>query len=100
VPNFLRTFVIATIPTANGAPTAAAPYVLTLNTTYEQTLLSNPSALLDHLSLTLCSGSLSSSARTRITTALAAQPTATTAEDRVKTAILLVLTSPSAAIQK
>ncbi len=99
-PNYLRSFVLAAIPTTNGVATAAAPYTLTLNLTYEQTLIGNVPALLDHLNLLLCSGSLSSTSRTRITTALTALPTATTTEDRVKTAILLVLTSPSGAVQK
>lgn len=100
VPNYLRTFVNAVIPTTGGAPTAAAPYVLTLNTTYEQSLVGTPSALLDHLSTVLTAGSLSTAARTRITTALSALAANTSAEDRVKTAILLVLTSPAAAVQK
>jgi hypothetical protein len=100
VPNYLRGFVIAATPTSNGVPTTAAPYVLLLNLTYEQSLVGNVPALLDHLNNILCAGSLSTSARTRITTALAALPASTSAEDRVKTAILLVLTSPSAAVQK
>ena len=100
VPNYLRTFAVATIPTTNGVPTTAAPYVLTLNTTYEQTLVSNPAALLDHLSNLLCAGTLSSAARTRIAAALTALPTATTTDDRAKTAIYLVLSSPNAAVQK
>jgi hypothetical protein len=100
VPNYLRNFVNAAIPTSNGVPTAVAPYVLTLDLTYEQTLLSNPAALLDHLSRVLCADTLPAAARTRITTALAALPAATTPIDRAKTAVLLVLTSPAAAIQK
>ena len=99
-PNFLRTFVNAAIPTSGGVPTPAAPYVIMLNLTYEQTLLSTPTALLDHLNVVLCSGSLSAASRTRIITALAALPTATTTIDRAKVAILMVLTSPAAAIQK
>ncbi len=99
-PNFLRTFVNAAIPLSAGVPTPAAPYVIMLNLTYEQTLVSNPTALLDHLNLVLCSGSLSTATRTRITTALAALPTSTTTIDRVKAAILLVLTAPAAAVQK
>jgi uncharacterized protein (DUF1800 family) len=99
-PNYYRSFVLAAVPTANGLPTTAAPYTLTLNLTYEQNLAGNPAALLDHLNLLLCSGTLSTAARTRITTSLAALPTTTTPEDRAKSAILLVLTSPSAAVQK
>ena len=100
VPNFLRTFVTAVIPTTAGVPTAAAPYVLILNTSYEETLVATPPALLDHLSRVLCAGSLADTTRTRITTALTALPTTTTPVDHVKTAILLVLTSQSAAVQK
>jgi uncharacterized protein (DUF1800 family) len=99
-PNYYRGFVLAAIPTTNGEPTAAAPYTLTLKLTYEETLASNPTALLDHLSNLLTAGSLPTASRTRITTALAALPTSTIALDRVKSAILLVLTAPSAAIQK
>ena len=99
-PNFLRNFVNAVIPTSGGVPTTAAPYVLTLNTTYEQSLASNPPALLDHLSTVLTADSLSAATRTRVTTALAALPSTTSTLDRVNTAIFLVLTSPSAAIQK
>ncbi|MSU48111.1 MAG: DUF1800 family protein [Opitutus sp.] len=100
VPNFLRTFVNAVIPTTNGVPTTAAPYVLTLNLTYEESLVGNVPALLDQLNAVLCSGSLSTAARTRITTALTALPTSTTTTDKVKTAVLLVLTSAAAAVQK
>lgn len=100
VPNYLRTFVVAATPTSNGVPTTAADYTLTLNLTYEETLAGNVPALLDHLNSLLCAGSLSSAARTRITTALAALPSTTSANERVKSAILLVLTSPNAAIQK
>ena len=57
-------------------------------------------ALVDHLNLVLASGSLTSATRTRITTALNALPTATSAIDRVRAAVLLVITSPGAAIQK
>ena len=98
--NFFRTYVNAVIPTSGGVPTTAAPYVLTLNTTYEQSLASNPPALLDHLSTVLTSGSLSAATRTRVTTALAALPSTASSLDRVNTAILLVLTSPAAAVQK
>ena len=100
VPNYLRGFVVAATPTTNGVPTAAADYTLTLDLSYETSLVGNVPALLDHLNLVLCSGSLSAAARTRITSALSALPTSTSTIDRVRTAILLVLTSPNAAIQK
>lgn len=97
VPNYLRTFVNST--TTNVAATIQ-PYVLTLNTTYEETLLATPAALIDHLNRLLTAGTLSDAVRARITTALNALPTATSARDRVNTAILLVLTSPASAVQK
>jgi hypothetical protein len=97
VPNYLRTFVNAT---TTGVAAANQPYVIALNTTYEQTLVSNPTALLDHLNTVLCAGTLPTTARTRIITAISALATSTTNEDRAKTAILLVLTTPAAAIQK
>ncbi|MBL9202011.1 MAG: DUF1800 family protein [Opitutaceae bacterium] len=97
VPNYLRTFVNST--TTNVAATIQ-PYVITLNTTYEETLLPTPSALVDHLNRVLAAGNLTDAVRARIVSALAALPAATTARDRVNTAILLVLTSPAAAIQK
>lgn len=100
VPNYLRGFVLAVLPTSGGVPTAAAPYTLTLKLNYEVGLVGNIPALLDHLNTVLCSGSLSALTRARITTALAALPVSTSNEDRVKTAILLVLTSPSGAVQK
>lgn len=97
VPNYLRTFAIAT---TTGVAATIQPYVLTLNTTYEQTLVATPAALLDHLDRVLCAGTLTAAARTRITSALTSLPTATTTEDRAKTAIYLVLTAPSGAVQK
>jgi hypothetical protein len=97
VPNYFRNFVNAT---TTGLAATTQPYILTLNLTYEESLVSNPPALLDHLSRLLTADSLPAAAKTRITTALAALPTATTTTDRAKTAVLLVLTSPAAAIQK
>lgn len=95
VPNFLRGFVVAALP-----KTTADPYTITLDTTYEQTLVSDPSALLDHLNRVLCAGTLPAAAKTRILTALSAVPSTTTAEDKAKTAILLTLTTPASAIQR
>jgi len=100
VPNYLRTFVNAVTPTTGGTPTAVAPYVLLLNTTYEQSLVATPTALIDHLNRVLCAGTLPDAARTRIVAAMASLAATTTTEDRAKTAILLVLTSPAAAVQK
>jgi uncharacterized protein (DUF1800 family) len=100
VPNALRNYVNAAIPTTAGVPSAAAPYVVIPDFSFEQTLVVTPAALVDHLNLILASGSLTSATCTRITTALTALPTATSTIDRVRAAVLLVLTSPGAAIQK
>ncbi len=100
LPNALRNYVNAAIPTTGGVPTPAAPYVVIPDFTFEQTLVATPAALVDHLNLVLASGSLTSATRTRITTALTALPTATSPIDRVRNAVLLVLTAPGAAIQK
>jgi uncharacterized protein (DUF1800 family) len=103
VPNSLRTFVIANnVPTATATPTQIQQASATLmpDYSYEQTLVGNIPALLDHLSLVLAGGSLSAEARTRITAGLAALPTTTSALDRVRSAVLLVLTSPNASIQR
>ncbi|MBI5689186.1 MAG: DUF1800 family protein [Verrucomicrobia bacterium] len=95
VPNFFRTFVIATLPN-----TTARDYAITLNTSAEQALVSNVPALLDRLNLVLCAGNMPAATRTRITTALTSLAATTSAVDRVNTAILLTLTSPAAAVQK
>ena len=97
VPNYFRNFVNAT---TTGQAATVQPYILTLNTTYEETLVGNVPALLDHLSRILTADTLPAAAKTRITTALAALPTTTTTTDRAKTAVMLVLSSPAAAIQK
>jgi uncharacterized protein (DUF1800 family) len=95
VPNSFRTYSLATVPT-----TAAAPYTIALDLTYERTLVGDPAALLDHLGLVLASGRLANDARTRITAALAAMPATASQLERAQTAVLLVLTSPNASIQK
>jgi uncharacterized protein (DUF1800 family) len=103
VPNYLRSFVFASnTPPANATPTQLAQVstVLMPDYTYEQTLLTNIPALLDHLNLVLAAGTLSTEARTRITTGLAALPATTSALDRARSAVLLVLTAPAAAVQK
>ena len=97
VPNYFLTFVKAT---TTGIAAANQPYVIALNTAYEQTLVPTPGALVDHLNRVLCAGTLPDTARTRILSALAALPAATTTEDRAKSAIYLVLASPASAIQK
>ena len=100
VPNFLRTFVTAALPTTNGVPTPAAPYTLTLNLTHELELVNDPAALVAHFNLVLAAGTLNAEAQARIRSALTALPTTTAALDRVRTALLLTLSAPAAAIQK
>ncbi len=95
VPNFLRTFVLATVPNS-----AAGPYALTLDLSYEQTLLGDPSALVDHLNTVLCAGAMPAATKTRIVSALAALPGTTAQRERAQTAVLLTLTSPAASVQK
>jgi uncharacterized protein (DUF1800 family) len=95
VPNYLRTWVLATLPT-----NTARDYAVTLNTTAEQALVSDPSALIDRLNLLLCAGTMPAATKTRITTALSSLATSATTLDRVNTALLLTLTSPAAAVQK
>ena len=94
-PNLFRTMALTDVPT-----TTAAPYTIALDLTYEQTLVSNPSALLDHLNTLLCAGNMPAATKTRITTALAALPTSTTTRAKAQSAVLLTFTSPAAAIQK
>jgi uncharacterized protein (DUF1800 family) len=100
VPNFLRTFVSATLPTTNGVPTPAAPYALTLDLNHELTLVNDPAGLVGHFNLMFAAGSLTTDAQARIRSALTALPASTAALDRVRTALILTLTSPAAAIQK
>jgi hypothetical protein len=100
VPNFLRTFVNANLPTTNGVPTPAAPYTLTLDLNTELTLVNDPAALVAHFNLMFAAGSLTADAQARIRAALTALPASTAALDRVRTALLLTLTTPAAAIQK
>jgi len=81
-------------------PTPAAPYTLTLDLNHELTLVNDPAALVSHLNLMFAAGSLSAEAQARIRSALTALPASTAAVDRVRTALLLTLTTPAAAIQK
>ena len=95
VPNYLRGYALATVPT-----TTAAPYVVTLDLAYEQTLLANPSALFDHLNAVLCGGAMSATTKTRLIAALAAMPSTTSALEKAQSAVFLTLTSPASAIQR
>lgn len=91
-PNFLRTAIFVT--------SASNTSAVALNLTREQTLLATPEALLDHLALVLCAGSLPTNVRDRLLATLAALPANTPSLERVQTAILLLAADPLAAVQK
>ena len=93
-PNFLRDTIFRAATGTNASNTA------TLNLTTEQSLVSNPPALLDHLNLLLCGGQMSTATRNRILLALAALGSTTTPLERAQTAILLTVTSPDGATQR
>jgi uncharacterized protein (DUF1800 family) len=95
VPNVLRTFANATLPA-----TTADPYTVTLNLDYEKTLASNPAALTDYLSTILCANSLSTAARSSIIATLTALQSTSSADVIVRTALILITSSPNAAIQR
>ncbi|MEO6244880.1 MAG: DUF1800 family protein [Opitutaceae bacterium] len=92
VPNYLRDTIFRT----NNA--AGTNYVL--NFSAEQALVANVPALLDRLGEILAGGQLSTATRTRVTTALAALPAATSTLERAQTASLLVATSLDGSTQK
>ncbi len=94
VPNFLRSAIFA------AALGGSATKVLVPNYTAELALVSNVPALLDRLNLLMTAGQMTAATRTRITTTLSALPAATTALERVQTAVLLVATSPDGASQR
>jgi uncharacterized protein (DUF1800 family) len=92
-PNFLRSFVFATL-----SPAQANSAAIILTT--EQGLATNVPALLDRLNLLMTSGQMSAATRTRITTAMNALTSNTTALERAQTAVLLVATSPEGSTQR
>lgn len=57
-------------------------------------------ALVDHLNLVLCAGSMPTAVRDRIATALTAMPASTTDTDKYRSAIYLTVVTQSAAVQK
>jgi uncharacterized protein (DUF1800 family) len=63
-------------------------------------LASNPSALLDQLSLLFCNNAMSSATRARITTALASLGSGDTAVQLVESALYLTLTAAESAVQR
>ena len=96
VPNFLGGLIF-TVANPNSV---AGQSTFSLNLTTEQGLVGTPSALLDHLSLVMTGGQLSSATRNRITTSLSTLGAATSTLERAQTAILLIATSPDGATQK
>jgi hypothetical protein len=93
-PNHLRDTIFRAATGTNAANITA------LNLAAETPLVGNVSNLLDHLGLVLTSGQLSATSRARITQALGALGSTTSALERVQTAILLVATSPEGASQR
>ena len=89
VPNYLRSLIFTN---ANSAEQ--------LDLSAEQSLAATPTALVDHLNLVLCSGHLPAAAEDSIVSTLSALPTNTSTLERAETAVLLVATSPAAAMQK
>ena len=95
-PNQLYNYTVSPIPTTN----RNFPYTYALNLTAETALATDTSALLDRLSAILCANQMSAATKARLTTALNALPSNTTALDRARNAVYLVATSPDGAIQK
>ncbi len=91
LPNYFRGYIFATAQNSQS---------VVLNLATEQGLATNVPALLDRLNLLMASGQMSSATRTRITSALAALSSNTTALERAQTAVLLVATSPEGASQR
>ncbi|MBI4622269.1 MAG: DUF1800 family protein [Verrucomicrobia bacterium] len=94
VPNFFRSTIFTT---ATGSSAATN---LVLDLAAEQALATNPSALLDHLSLVMTGSQLTAATRARITTALSGLAATTTARERAQSAILLVATALEGATQR
>jgi len=91
VANYLRTAIYTGLgPAADRITLALGP---------EQTLASDPAALVDHLNTVLMAGGMSSSMRTILINAVTQIPSTNTLE-RVRTAIYLVVNSPEFAIDK
>ena len=84
----------------NSATTLAADQQLVLDFTFEQTLVSTPANLVNHLSLVLTGGTLPDWVHNRVTAALAALPANASALDRVRSAVIIIATSPTGAVQR
>ncbi len=96
VPNTVRTFIVAN----NTATTLAGNATLVLDLAYEQTLVGNPAALIDHLAAVLTANSMTPAARARAVAALNGLGTTSGALERAQVAVLLVATAPAGATQK
>lgn len=96
VPNALRDLVYASDVT----DTPADDVALTLDLSHEEKLVERPDSLFDHLNVLLCGGGLSDGTRQRAKAALAALPLTTSRRARARAAVLLVATSPDAAVQR
>lgn len=97
LPNLLYNYTVS--PTASTGRNFDSIYALNLDA--ELALAGNLSALLDRLSAILCAGQMTAATKTRITAAIEAMPAAsTTALERVRHAIYLLVTSPDGSIQR
>jgi uncharacterized protein (DUF1800 family) len=96
VPNTLRTFILA----SNAATTVTGNATLVLDLSYEQTLVGNPAALIDHLATVLTANAMTPAARARAVTALNGLASTSSALERAQIAVLLVATAPAGATQK
>ena len=92
VPNFLRRYIFNS--------RGNNPDVIVPDFSFEQTLAGNPAALLDHLGLVMAGGSLPQTVRDRVSSMLSSLPASASPLERVQRAILVVSTSPAAAVQK
>jgi uncharacterized protein (DUF1800 family) len=90
VPNFLYAYLYAT--------RSATAIGLDLSSVLP--LAKQPGPLVDYLNTVLCAGALPSALHDRIVTAINALPASSTDTERVRSAIYLVVTSPTAAVQK
>ena len=90
VPNFLYSYLYAT----------RSATAIGLDLTNVLPLAKQPGPLVDYLNTVFCAGTLPSALHDRIVSAINALPASSTDTERVRSAIYLVVTSPSAAVQK
>ncbi len=89
IPNYLYNFIFN-----------ATYQGVSLDYTALVSLVPQPATLVDRLNLLFAGNTLSTATQTRIVTALNALPAATTATDRVRTALYLTVTSSEGAVQQ